>query len=135
MRLPFTWHQALSIFLWLIALHSFAVGIGLIVMPGSFMEQMGYGSCTERFFRTQGGVFHIAMAVGYALAARNAKKFECLVIFSILVKLLATVFLFSYALFVKSLAVIALSGLFDLFMGLVLLYLYRRTKQEVPHEV
>ncbi|MFH1195815.1 MAG: hypothetical protein V1720_08870 [bacterium] len=118
----------LSIFLWLVALHSFLVGAGLIIMPGSFMEYLGYGRCPELFFRAQGGVFHIAMSVGYAMAAFNSKRFECLVVFSIVVKFLATVFLFSYSIISNSLPVIVLSGISDFIMGIVILILYRATK-------
>lgn len=127
----FNYGKILSIFLWLVALHSLLVGFGLIVMPGSLMEWLGYGSCNERFFRSQGGVFHIAMAVGYALAAYNVKRFECLVIFSVVVKLIATVFLFSYSFFVKFLHVIILSGVSDFFMGVVILVLFVKTKNKV----
>ncbi|HPR89710.1 MAG TPA: hypothetical protein PL181_16990 [bacterium] len=51
------YNKALATFLWLIAIHSFLVGLGLIFMPYSLLEQMGYASCSERFFRAQGGVF------------------------------------------------------------------------------
>ncbi|MBZ0201097.1 MAG: hypothetical protein K8H86_14590 [Ignavibacteriaceae bacterium] len=118
----------LSVMLWLVALHSLLVGIGLIAMPASYMEQMGYGTCSEQFFRWQGGVFHIAMAVGYSMAAYNSIRFECLVVFSITLKLFATVFLFSYFIFISSLPVIILSGVSDFLMGIVVLILYRLTK-------
>lgn len=118
--------------LWLIALHSFLVGLGLIFVPNTFLEYLGYGKCVENFFRTQGGVFHIAMAIGYSLAAYNSKKNECLVIFSIIVKFLATIFLFSYFIFINPLLVILLSGISDFIMGILILSFYqlenKRTK-------
>lgn len=118
----------LSFFLWLVAIHSCLVGIGLIVYPSSLMEFFGYGICTERFFPSQGGVFHIAMAVGYAMAAHNLKRYECLIIFSVVVKFVATVFLFTYFIFVSSLWLVLLSGLSDFVMGLIILILYRFAK-------
>ncbi len=127
----FNYEKILSFFLWLVALHSLSVGIGLIIMPDSFMKSLGYEFCNERFFRSQGGVFHIAMAVGYVMAAYNSKRFECLVIFSIVVKLIATIFLFSYAIFINPLIVIILSGISDFLMGLIILYFYKKTKNIV----
>ncbi|MDZ7764780.1 MAG: hypothetical protein U5K00_10170 [Melioribacteraceae bacterium] len=118
----------LSLFLWLVALHSFLVGVGLIVFPPSLMDFFGYGACTERFFPSQGGVFHIAMAVGYAMTAYNLKRYECLIIFSIVVKFLATAFLFIYFIFVSSIWLVILSGISDFLMGLIILILYRFIK-------
>jgi len=127
--------KALVIFLWLIAIHSFAVGLGLIFMPYSVMERLGYAGCMERFFRAQGGVFHLVMSIGYVMAAMRARQFECLIIFSIVVKLAATVFLFIYAALVKHLAVIVLSGVIDFFMGAVLLYLFHHAKRKIRWKI
>ncbi|MHC1737168.1 MAG: hypothetical protein AB9882_04080 [Ignavibacteriaceae bacterium] len=120
----------LKYFLWLVAFHSFAVGAGLIFMPGFMMEFLGFGICPERFFRTQGGVFHIAMAVGYAMAAYNPERFRCLVIFSIVVKFMATIFLFTYFVFVSSIFLILLSMVSDLVMGIIILYLFKKSESE-----
>ena len=120
--------KLISIFLWLVALHSFAVGVGLIVLPLPLLKFFGYGVCAERFFPSQGGVFHIAMAVGYAMAAYNLKRYECLIIFSIVVKFMATVFLFTYFIFVSSIWLVILSGISDFLMGLIILILYRFAK-------
>ncbi|HNS73647.1 MAG TPA: hypothetical protein PKI81_09595 [bacterium] len=130
MKVVLDYDRALIIFLWLIAIHSFLVGLGLIFMPYSLLEQLGYASCSERFFRAQGGVFHIVMAIGYAMAAVRARQFECLIIFSIVVKFAATIFLFAYASLVKNLAVILLSGVIDFLMGVVLYYLFRTAKRK-----
>lgn len=125
------YEKILSFFLWFVALHSLSVGLGLIIMPDSFMKSLGYEFCNERFFRSQGGVFHIAMAVGYAMVAYNLKRFECIVIFSIVVKLIAAVFLFSYSLFINPLIVIVLSGISDLLMCIIILFLYKKTRNIV----
>ena len=118
----------LSIFLWLVAIHSLFVGVGLILLPDSFLDFFGYNECTERFFPSQGGVFHIAMAVGYAMAAYNLKRYECLIIFSIVVKFMATIFLFTYFIFVSSIWLVLLSGISDFLMGSIILLLYRFEK-------
>ena len=122
--------KILSVFLWLVAIHSFLVGIGLIVLPTSLFEFLGYQSTFDRFFSTQGGVFHIIMAVGYAMAGYDTKRFECLIIFSIIVKLIATVFLIIYFMLISSQLLIILSGISDFMMGLVILFLYKKLKLE-----
>jgi len=122
--------KILSVFLWLVAIHSFLVGIGLIVLPTSVFEFLGYQSTFDRFFSTQGGVFHIIMAVGYAMAGYDTKRFECLIIFSIIVKLIATVFLIIYFIIISSQLLIILSGISDFMMGLVILFLYKKLKLE-----
>lgn len=116
--------KLLSIFLWLVAVHSFLVGVGLIILPDSLINFFGFNKCTERFFPSQGGVFHIAMAVGYAMAAFDLRKYDCLIIFSIIVKFLATVFLFIYFFFVSSIWLVIFSGVSDFLMGLIILILY-----------
>jgi uncharacterized membrane protein len=121
-------HKYLSLFLWLVAIHSFLVGIGLIVLPLPLLKLFGYGVCAERFFPSQGGVFHIAMAVGYAMGAYNLKSYDCLIIFSIIVKFIATVFLFTYFFLVSSIWLVLLSGISDFLMGLIVLILYRFAK-------
>ncbi len=125
----------LSLFLWLVALHSLVVGVGLIIMPASLIDFLGYESCAERFFPSQGGVFHIAMAVGYAMAASNLDRFECLIVFSIVVKFIATIFLFTYFIFFNTIWLVLLSGLTDFSMGLIILVLFRLRKTNLAHEV
>ena len=122
--------KILSVVLWLVSLHSFLVGIGLIVLPTYVFEFLGYQSTFDRFFSTQGGVFHIVMAVGYAMAGYDKKKFECLIIFSIIVKLIATIFLVIYFILISSQLLIILSGISYFMMGFVILFLYKKLKQE-----
>jgi hypothetical protein len=122
--------KSLSIILWLIALHSFFVGIGLIVMPIPVMEFLGYNSCADRFFPTQGGVFHIIMAIAYSLAALRTKRFECMILFSIIVKFSATFFLFTYYFLVSPIWMVLLSGITDCLMGIVILWAYLLYRQK-----
>ena len=70
------------------------------------------------------------MAVGYAMAGYDTKRFECLIIFSIIVKLIATVFLIIYFMLISSQLLIILSGISDFMMGLVILFLYKKLKLE-----
>ncbi len=119
----------LKIWLWLMAFHSFAVGLGLIWHPAALLKSLGYFPCSEPFFPTQGGVFHIVMAVGYSMAAWNPSNFRCLVVFSIVVKTMATIFLAVYWFIKPSLWVVLMSGLVDGAMAGVLAILYNRWNQ------
>ncbi len=113
--------KRLVILLNLVALHSLFVGIGLIIHPAFLMAYAGYGPISEHFFPVQGGVFHVIMAVGYYLGARNPVKYRCLVIFAIFIKAFATVFLFSFFLFVNQIWMVLVSGIGD---GLMALFIY-----------
>ena len=115
----------LILILWLVAFHSFFVGIGLIIQIPEIMKLFGFDSCYEHFFPAQGGTFHIVMAIGYALAAYNVERFHCLVIFSIVVKAAATVFLFTYYFAIEPIWMILFSGIGDGIMGLAIYLSFR----------
>ena len=110
----------LSLILFLVAFHSICVGIGLIVRPAELMQLFGFGICYERFFATQGGVFHIVMSVGYLMAAYNVDQYRSLAVFSIIVKIMATVFLFTYFIVVEKIWLVLISGISDGLMGIVI---------------
>ena len=123
--MEFKAEKLLSVFLWLVAIHSFLVGIGLVFLPTSVFEFLGFDPTFDRFFSTQGGVFHIAMAVCYAMAANDLVKYRQLIVFSIIVKFIATVFLLSYYLLISSQCMIIFSCVTDFIIGVLILYLYR----------
>jgi uncharacterized membrane protein YbhN (UPF0104 family) len=75
--------KILSVILWLIAVHSFTVGVGMILMPTALIEFLGFKSGLDRFFSYQGGVFHIIMAVAYLLAAQRAGSSKYLYCFQL----------------------------------------------------
>jgi len=116
----------LSYFLFLIGIHSFAVGIGLLFIPPSVLDFFGFFDYKESFFQAQGGVFHIAMSAAYIMAGSKVESSIRLIQFIIAVKLLAFVFLFSYYFFVLSAWVVLISGIGDGLMGLVVYMLYKR---------
>ena len=125
--------KRLSLLLILIAIHSFCVGVGLIIRPAELMQLFGFGVCYERFFPTQGGVFHIVMVVAYLMAAYNVDENHSLIIFSIIVKIMATVFLFTYFIAVEKIWLVLASGLSDGIMGIaiyVALLLYIKSQKE-----
>jgi len=122
--------QMLRIFLWLIAVHSFVVGIVLIILPGESLAFFGF-EIIEKFFSTQGGVFHIVMSIAYGLAAEKLGKSDLVIYFSIAAKFIATIFLFSYFLLKNFILVVAFSGAGDLIMGILLLVLFVNYKKEL----
>jgi hypothetical protein len=119
------YQKYLSIFLWLIGVHSFAVGIGLIFIPPSFLSNFGFVNYTESFFQAQGGVFHIAMSIAYVIAGRNVVNSSQLIRFIVIVKFLAFVFLMLYFFFILNSWIILLSGIADGLMGVVVLTLHK----------
>jgi hypothetical protein len=117
----------IRVFLILVSVHSIAVGINLISFPPSWMASFGFLPITENFFKVQGGVFHIVMAVAYTLAAWRPVEYSILIIFSIIAKFIATIFLVSYFLLVQGTVTVLLSGIVDLIMGTTLCFLYLNT--------
>ena len=107
----------LSTILWLVAVHSIAIGLALIIQPAILMEWSGFGSEYERFFPAQGGVFHLLMAVAYVMGAMNSKKYHYLIVFSIIVKVVATTFLLIYCFMVEFKWTNLIFGLVDGVMG------------------
>ena len=121
-----------TFFMWLVALHSFATGLGLVFLPGELFEKLGYSIITERFFAVQGGIFHIVMCIGYLMAAFGKEKFEGVVYLSIIAKLFATFFLLTYSFAVTWILVVFLSGIFDFLMGVIIYCLYKQYKKSLP---
>ncbi|MBT6687065.1 MAG: hypothetical protein HOB05_12105 [Bacteroidetes bacterium] len=124
----------MSIILSLISIHSFIVGIGLIFFSGNLIEYLGFQFVNERFFQVQGGVFHVIMSICYLLPVLEYKKYESLIIFSIIIKLCATTFLMIYFLFVDSILLILLSGIGDGAMAIALIFAYRSNKYRNPEK-
>jgi hypothetical protein len=122
------YNKYLSYFLFLIGIHSFAVGVVLLFISPSVLNFFGLIDYKESFFQAQGGVFHIAMSIAYTMAGLNIEKSKRLIQFIIAVKFLAFVFLILYYLFVFQAWLILLSGIGDGLMGLIVFILYQRSK-------
>jgi hypothetical protein len=116
----------LKVFLWLIALHSLSVGIGLILFSSSYLEIFGFNNYSYTFFQAQGGVFHIVMCVAYLMASKYMYKSPDLINFSILAKSMATVFLIVYFLIKEQSWMIIMSAFVDAAMAIILFYLYKK---------
>ncbi|MBC8477978.1 MAG: hypothetical protein ISR91_01400 [Candidatus Delongbacteria bacterium] len=115
----------LTLVLWLFALHTFAVGLGLILVPSAWMEYFGLVGYQGRFFQVQGGVFHLIMGIFYLTPIWHWGVSRLLVHMFIVVKILATVFLFLYFLLVEPAIVILLSGVGDGLLALMLWWVFR----------
>jgi len=120
-----SYKKLLVITLWLVTLHSFFVGIAMILFPTDWIAFFNITPAEHRFFITQGGVFHVVMSVAYAMAALNIEKHSGLIIFSITAKFCATLFLLSYFVFANQFGIVFLSAFGDFCMGLLMLLLYR----------
>ncbi|MFZ2630624.1 MAG: hypothetical protein WA081_08490 [Desulfosalsimonadaceae bacterium] len=109
--------RRLSIFLCLVAAHSFIVGILLVIQPAAPIKLMGFRDIHEPFFPCQGGVFHVIMAIAYIYGAMDIRKNKNMIIYAIIVKMAAAGFLFSYYYFMDRLWIVFLSGAVDFLMG------------------
>jgi len=118
--------HTLRLFLLLITVHTFGVGVVLIIAGNDIMTMFGFVELQSRFFQMQGGVFHIVVTYAYWLAYRDPVRFEHLVIFIIFVKAVAAIFLFSYYFFIEQVIMVLLSGIVDAGMGIILYILYSR---------
>ena len=122
-----------KLLLYLIAFHSFCVGISLIVLPFEILSWFGFTVDPYRFFSTQGGVFHVVLSIAYILAACKPLEERSLIIFIILAKWIAFFFLGFYFLFSEMVPVIAISAIGDGLMGLLVMmfFLEQFTTEEV----
>lgn len=121
-------------FLWLVCLHSVAVGLALIALPSSWLGWFGFTPDPYRFFTTQGGVFHLVMAIAYAMAARDPLGHDGLMNLIIAAKTIAFIFLSAFFLFFERISVIALSGMADGVMALVLMWLVMKVTPDVADD-
>lgn len=120
--------KVLKIFLILVAIHSFCVGLGLILIPLDYFDLFGFYEYSGNFFKIQAGVFHVVMCGAYVLAARDLVGNLIMIRFSIFAKMMATVFLISYAVFIDMVWMVLASGIFDFVMGLVLIWFLKGLK-------
>jgi len=116
----------IEIFLKLTALHSFAVGIGLIFLPAEYLQFFGFANTSACFFQLQGGVFHWVMTIAYWQAAKYLEKSPGLIHFIIAAKSMAFVFLIIYFTVIEHSWMVLVSAIGDGLMALIIFVLYRR---------
>ena len=122
--------RLLKVYLILVAAHSFCVGIGMIFIPLENYGFFGFEGYQGNFFKIQAGVFHLVLVGAYFRAAMNPVQNRLLIIFSIFAKYTATVFLLLYAIFIDMIWMVLASGIFDLIMGLILMWFVRKIPGE-----
>lgn len=76
-------------YVWLVALHSYAVGAVMLLFPGLAVSVGGFPEPETLFFLRQGGVFHLVVATGYLLEFRRSGTVGLMVF----AKTVATIFL------------------------------------------
>lgn len=81
--------RPVSWFVVLVALHSYAVGIGLLILARFTLPLGGFSLPEDLFFVRQGGVFHLVVATGYLLEWQRYRSIGLMLV----AKGLATVFL------------------------------------------
>lgn len=123
--------KRLTTILILTSIHSFCVGIGLIVQLPILMEWFGFGHIAQPFFPAQGGIFHVLMSVAYLWAALKPDNNDDLIKFIICVKIGATIFLFIYFAFIDNIWMILLSGISDGILAILILTAYHSYKNSV----
>jgi len=115
--------KLLSIFLYLVFLHSLIAGLLLIFLPVETMKFFGFPEFENNFFRAQGGVFHVVLCIAYLKGANNPVKNNLYINFSYTAKFMAFVFLTVYYLLINHILVVLLSGIADLMMGIIIFVL------------
>jgi hypothetical protein len=105
----------------LVALHSYLVGAMLTFAPAWSTQFAGFGEVPD-FFARQAGVFHFVLASAYLIEYRGYDGVFTLV----LAKVIATVFLFSYAFFAPAAGWAVLFSAFgDAAMGVAVVLMRR----------
>ena len=120
----------LVILLWIFVVHSTVVALLLMFMPADSLNFFGYSEYQGRFFQVQGGVFHLVMAVAYLIAAIKTDNSSLIIIFIIIAKTIATVFLLLYFFLDEHIWVLLPSAAGDGAMAVLLYLFYRRYSKD-----
>jgi len=118
--------KRLIFLLYFIAAHSFFVGICLVFIPIEYFDLLGFQGYADKFFKVQGGTFHIVMSFVYLSAAFELDRSAGLLASTILAKALAAVMLFSYYFFVEPIWMVLVSGVTDGALGVLVAIAYYR---------
>jgi hypothetical protein len=108
----------------LVALHSLAIGFGLVFMTDFAMRFAGWGEPEPAFFPRQGGAFHFVVAAGYLIEYFRHRT----VTLMITAKSIAFVFLIGVTIVSDVPWAVPFSGIADGAMGLLAYLLHRRTR-------
>ena len=114
----------------LIALHSFAVGGGLIWANPEVLKFAGWVEQGPVFFPHQGGVFHIVLGICYLVEYFHYRG----IILLIIAKSIATVFLIGSVALGEPAWVVLFSGVVDGLMAVAVLIVHSFTVKAVRKE-
>lgn len=106
------WRRLEGVGVFLVALHSFVIGIMLMFATAWILDFAGWAEISNLFFPRQSGAFHVIMAVGYFLEYRASGTIRLM----LLAKGTAVVFLLIMSPWKEAWSV-PFSGIFD---GLIL---------------
>jgi hypothetical protein len=116
---------------WLIALHSYAVGIGLVFFTSWGLRLGGWEGASPLFFPRQAGAFHLVVATGYLMEYLRQRGVSLLLV----TKAIAFVFLTAATALGDEPWVVPVSGALDGLMGLTVLVLHRWARRESDERV
>ena len=105
----------------LVALHSFGIGTGLLLVPVWALTFGGWVEIPPLFFPRQAGVFHFVLAIGYLLEYRQTRGVRLL----LTAKSLATVFLIGATLLTSVPWLVPFAGVADGMMAVAVLWVRR----------
>jgi len=110
----------------LIALHTFAIGLGLFLVPAWALEFGGWKALPPLFFPRQAGIFHFVLGIGYLVEYSRYRGVTLL----ITAKTFAVVFLVGAALVADVPWFVPFAGAADGLMALVVWVVRKRTRLE-----
>jgi hypothetical protein len=112
----------------LIALHSLAVGLFLLIAPSWAVRFGGWEGVSPVFFARQAGVFHVVLALGYTVEYVRYRGVALI----ICAKAVATVFLLTSSALSDVPWVVPFLGVLDGLMGLFVLLAFRARRPGHP---
>jgi hypothetical protein len=118
---------ALKVAVVLISIHSFLLGVAMLLFPRSFPGLFGFVSNGGPFWQSQSGVFLIVLAIAYFLAYKELDKSRLLVIYLVTSKTFAVAFLLTQFIFFHAPYAIILAAIGDGFMGALVYVLHKQS--------
>jgi hypothetical protein len=114
----------------LIALHSVAVGVGLLFLTEFGAQIGGFGTVSPLFFPRQAGAFHFVAASAYLIEYFQYRG----ILILLTTKSIAVVFLGVMTALGGMPWIVPFSGVADGLMGLLAFFLHRAASREAAHE-
>lgn len=108
-----------------IAVHSLAVGFGLLFLTDWVVRFGGWEEAVPRFFVRQGGIFHFVVVTGYLLEYAHHRGVTLLVA----TKAIAVVFLTAMSVVEPGAWIVSFSAAADGLMGAVVFLVHRRVRE------